>query len=239
MLKEAIESVLNSRGVHVRCWVYDDGSDFDVTKVVESIGDDRIILACAPRITPEERVRRGNTRWSTNMNWIVAKTNRGESITYLCDDDILSPDWLAAVDELFSQTTTPHLVIGDMYYFYDGEDPFKDGRWGFPAKVEKQSDDNGFVIWWNLGSFSHRTECFHDEGIRWRHGYKGHPHSWDVQYIDALLEKHVGYVKINIPAMYRREHKNTLSARAGRISDGVYVKPAEELKPEDVTGMME
>ncbi len=236
MLKEAINSVLMSN-VDVVCWIYDDGSDFDVVSLVDGINDDRIVLAVAPRMSPEERVRPGNTRWSTNMNWLLDRIPVGETITYLCDDDILNRNWLGVVEDFFKENTETHLIVGDMYYFYDGEDPVRDGRWGFPVRYE--NDNGGYVIWWNLGSFTHRSECFHKCGVRWRRGYRDNPHSWDIAYINSLLATHVGYIKVNVPAMYRREHDNTLSARAGRIVDGFYVKPADELLPEHVKGMME
>jgi glycosyltransferase involved in cell wall biosynthesis len=236
MVREAIESVLASRSVELICWVYDDGSDFDITEVVRSIGDERVVLAVAPPISPQERVRPGNTRWSTNVNWILSKMRNGETITYLCDDDLLHPDWLSYAEDMLSKSNSAHIVMGDMYYFYDGEDPFLEGRKGFPAKLEEESE---FISWWNLGAFTHRTECFFECGVRWRRGHKDYPHSWDIQYIDYLLRKHVGYVKIPVPAMYRREHPNTLSARAGRIEDGYYVRTAEDIKPEHVSGFME
>jgi glycosyltransferase involved in cell wall biosynthesis len=236
MVREAIGSVLASKA-EIVCWVYDDGSDFDIRSVIEDIGDNRVVLAVADKVTPEERVRPGSTRWSTNMNWLLSKIPDGQTITYLCDDDILHPDWLSYADDMLVKNPNLHVVVGDMYYFYDGEDPFEDGRLGFP--IEFEEEDGSLTTWWNLGAFTHRSECFRKCDVKWRKGYKGHPHSWDVGYVTDILKYHVGYVKIPVPAMYRREHPDTLSARAGRIEGGYYVRAAEDLSPDYVRGMME
>lgn len=236
MVREAVMSVLNSRNVDVRCWVYDDGSDFDIGENLSDIDDDRLFIFGSDPISPDERIRRWNTRWATNMNWVMSKIPNNQTITFLCDDDLLHEDWLSHAEHFLTINKNLHVVIGDMYYFYDGEEPYSKGRKGFPAGVEIEGE---YVIWWNLGSFTHRSECFHECGIRWRYGYKGYPHSWDLQYINDLLAAHVGYVKVPIPAMFRREHDNTISARAGRIENGVYVRAAEQLLPEHVQGMME
>lgn len=228
--------MLSSSGVSIRCWVYDDGSDFDVAETIRSIGDERVILAGAPPIPAEERVRPGNTRWSTNVNWILSKMGVGETVTYLCDDDLLDAGWLVSAERVFLDAPSVHMVVGDMYYFNDGEDAVRDGRKGFPARIKIE---NEYLIWWNLGAFTHLTDCFFSCGVKWRRGHKDYPHSWDIQYISSLLEKHAGYVKIPVRAMYRREHPNTLSARAGRIEGGYYVRAAERIEPEDVSGMME
>jgi glycosyltransferase involved in cell wall biosynthesis len=247
MLKEAVDSVLNQKHTDLRCIIYDDGSDsFDIIEWVKQYDDDRIAIAVGEKMDPEERVRPGNTQWPTNINKIISMIPREEFLLYLCDDDVLDPNWFEAINERYTLDPKTHLLLGDMYYFQDGDDPLTQSELGFPAKlvpeqnIKENDDGQRLIMWWNLGAFAHSMKCFYDEDVRWRDGFKGYAHSWDIQYIEALQEAHGAYVFLPIPSVYRREHKNTMSAKLGRINEeGLYFRAGEELTTDAITSPME
>lgn len=242
MLKEAVDSVLNQTYSDVRCIIYDDGSDsFDIIEWAKQYDDDRIAIAVADKQDPEERIRPGNTQWPTNINNILSHIERDEYLIYLCDDDVLDLNWFQNCMDRYYYDPNTHLILGDMYYFQDGDDPLEKSTLGFPAKIQpKDGEGNNLIMWWNLGAFMHSMKCFYDEGVRWRDGYKDYAHSWDIQYIDALQKAHGAYVFLPIPSVYRREHQNTMSAKLGRINEeGLYFKAGEELTVDAVISPME
>jgi glycosyltransferase involved in cell wall biosynthesis len=244
MLGEAIESVLSQSFEDLRCIVYDDGSDsFDFMEYISQYDDPRIMAAAGDQMTPEERTRAGNTQWSTNMNYLLSKLPREDALVYLCDDDILAPFWLDVINYRFNLEPNLHLLMGDMAYFQDGQDPLTEGIRGFPvqkAPDEPPPNEAGFMMWWSLGAFAHRMTCFFDEGVRWRKGYKNHAHSWDIAYIEQIQALHPYYEFIPQITVYRREHANTMSAKLGRINEnGLYYRAGEEIPEDAVTTPME
>lgn len=240
MLVEAINSVMNQTHVEKICWLFDDASDFDVDKVVrDNFESSAPINICkAGPVSIDERIRPGSNRWPENINFVLEQMNRGEFVTYLCDDDIADAKWLESCSRALTESPQTHMILGDMYYYYDGQDPVEDSIKGFPAKIEL--DDKDYLMWWNLGAFSYRTDCYWTCDVKWGEGLHGYAHSWDISLIEAMKAAHPGYIFLPEPAVYRREHDNTLSARMGRINaDGLYYKEAEEMLPEHVTGFLE
>lgn len=239
MLKEAIDSVLNQTHEDLRCIIYDDGSDiFDIEEFIKQYTDDRLALVTSPKLTPEERVEKGNTRWADNINSILEMIPREEYVAYLCDDDLLQQDWLSLANHRFSVDPNLHIVLANMYYFNDGEDPITTAKKGFPARISSEND--GAMMWWNLGAFFHSMKCFHDEGAKWGMGLDGNAHSFDIDFINALQENHQAIIFLDICAMYRREHENTLSAKLGRVDEnGEYYKAGGDMLPEHITTAME
>lgn len=247
MLRDAVDSVLNQEYTDLRCIIYDDGSDsFDINEWIKQYDDDRLALAVGEQMDPAERIRPGNTHWPTNLNKIVSMIERDEVLVYLCDDDVLDPDWFNVIHERFTLDPNTHLILGDMYYFQDGDDPLTQSILGFPALIApdqnvKMNDvGHRLIMWWNLGAFAHSMKCFYDENVRWRDGFKDYAHSWDIQYIEALQLAHGAYVFVPVPSVYRREHANTMSAKLGRINEeGLYFKAGEELTVDAITSPME
>lgn len=241
MLKEAVESVLNQTHEDLSCIIYDDGSDsFDVVEFVKQWDDPRVVLALGDKMAPEERIRKGNTQWSTNMNYIMSKLPRDEWVLHLCDDDILALDWFDAVNTRVEYNDSQHIILGDLGYFQDGEDPYTQGRRGFPSIDANPDAAPGETMWWSLGAFAHSMECFWGEGVRWRNGLKDNTHSWDIQYCEALQFNHFAHVFVPQIALWRREHPNTMSAKLGRINeDGLYFKAGDEITLDAITTPME
>lgn len=244
MLAEAIASVLNQTHTDLDCWVYDDGSDeFDIYDVVKEFDDDRILICRGPQISKEARIKKHDGRWSTNINNILSKIPKGEFVLYLCDDDLLHYDWLRNVERGYLESPNTHIILGDLYWFYDGEDPYEVMRKGFLSKIVKDGGDEELgrlKLWWSLGDFAHRSECFFDCGLKWRMGHEGYAHSYDVKFIQEITENHVSHLIAPIPAAFRREHTNTLSYRLGRVDeDGYYYKTGGEMEISNIEGMME
>lgn len=239
MLKEAVDSVLGQTHKDLRAIIYDDGSDsFDIEDFVGQYDDDRLALVTSPKLTPEQRVEKGTTRWADNINSILEMIPREEYVAYLCDDDLMHPKWLETVNHRFTVDPNLHIVLGDMYYFQDGQDPETESLRGFPARIEVESDRA--MMWWNLGAFFHSQKCFHDEGAKWGGGLDGNAHSFDIDFINDLQKNHQAIIFLDVCAMYRREHDNTLSAKLGRVDEeGRYYKAGGEMLAEHITTAME
>jgi len=240
LLKETIDSVLNQTHDNTVIWLYDDASDFDIDKYVEEHwpGAPGIVVCRAEDISIAERIAPESTRWPENMNFLIEQMPDNEFVTYLCDDDILHPDWLRVISRALEESPSSHMVLGAMYYFQHGNDPFETGVRGFPAQID--TGDNQFIMWWHLGAFAYKTDCSRTCNVRWGDGLNGYAHSWDVSLCDSLKTVHPGYVYLPVPSVYRREHPNALSVRLGRVDDnGFYYKAGEELLPEHVAGYLE
>lgn len=245
MLREAMKNVLiDSTYKKVALWLVDDGSDvFDIDDVVKEFSDPRVILCKAPKISLEERINPASERFQDNANYVLSQIPRDNAfVTYLCDDDLYHPDWLSICNQAFVDNSSYHMVNGRVYYFFDGEDILKDGKEGFLSKMHEENpyaEPNDMYIWWQVGSFAHKLDCYWDENVVWGVG-RGGAHSWDVEYCKSLWRAHQSYIIVTTPSLYRREHPNTLSARLGRINDeGLYANSPQPLRPEMLKGSME
>lgn len=250
MLREAIWSVLkNSTHKDVLCWVLDDGSDFDATLVLEEFQDDRLIVVKGEHPTPEQRVK-DSSRFVNNVNSVLEQMVPEEFVLFLCDDDVIGPRYIELSSTFLEGNPHLHFTSGDAFYFYDGENPYVDGKKGFKAPqvaIDAILQRRDGVQFWHVGNFAHRTECFLDEGLKWRSKDWGDKtaHSWDVDYIVDLNKLHATHVVLKIPALYRREHQNMLSYRLGRLNgdpmseETTYTMEPKELTEDMVLGMME
>lgn len=243
MVREAARSVLDGTYPHVTLWLLDDGSDFDIYGVAEDLGDNRVMVCAAPRVSASERVNPDSTRFPDNTNFVMEQMDKDGFVTFLCDDDILHPDWLKVCNDSFNEFPSYHTVNGQVYYFSDGEDPIEDGKEGFLADIT--SEDWGmrdakfnFIMWWQVGSFSQRLICFHDEEIKWAKA-RDTAHSWDIEYTKRIWEKHPGYLQLQAPSVYRREHDAAMSRKLGRFTDRGYVASPGEMTENMVKGWME
>lgn len=231
MLREAIQSVVTQDYRNLDVYIVDDGSDFDVWAVIDSFSDNRILLAAAPRIPIEERLKR--SRLGENINAVLEQVDPKSIIYYLCDDDIMAPGWISRSMAGFINYDA-HVVAGEPWYFDDNEG-ISSARYGMPIR------ERGGIptAYWATGSFAHRAVCFLNEGLRWKDNT--YLHSQDTNFINDLWDLHSDYLYINIPAVYRREHQKMLSAKLGRKEGGVY-KPGFIPPParrEHIEGMME
>lgn len=233
MLGEAIESVLSQRYRNMDVFVVDDGSDFDVWGLIESFRDERLLLAAAPKITIEERM--AVSRVGANINAVLSQISSDSVVYYLCDDDIMAPDWIPRSMTGFINYDA-HVVAGEPWYFNDGEDWSTSAKYGMPRREVSGGIPTAY---WATGSFAHLARCFHSEGLRWKDNT--YLHSQDTNFINDLWDLHSDYLYIKVPAVYRREHPNMLSAKLGRKEDGLY-KPGfvpPPAKREHIEGLME
>ena len=250
MIKETIISVLwNSTHKDVTCWVVDDGSDFDARYLIDEFQDPRLVVAIGEKPTPEQRVY-DSSRFVDNVNGVIEQLPRNEFVLYLCDDDILGSRMLELSSKTFDLNKNIHMTSADAWYFYDGQNPYTEGKSGFKAPkklIETVLAVRTNIMFWHIGNFAHRTDCIFDEGLKWRSKEWGDKaaHSWDIDYIRDMTELHPTHLALKIPGVYRREHGNMLSYRLGRLSgdpmsdDAEYSVWPEDLSPEMIEGWME
>jgi len=233
MLRETIKSVVNQTYPNMDIYVCDDGSDFDVWEAIGEFEDERLLLYQAPRIELSERVSR--SRVAENITNILDEITDGV-VCYICDDDIMAPEWIARSLTGFDSYPDAHVVAGESWYFHDGEHWQKDAKYG----MELYERSGIPTAYWATGSFLHRMECYWDEGLKWKDNLHGH--SQDANFIMDLWSLHADYIYIPVPAVYRREHEKSLSSKLGRKGpDGLY-KPGFIPPPataEMMEGMME
>lgn len=213
MLREAIESVLAQDYGNFNLYIVDDGSDlFDPQDVQAEYADERIICALASQIPLDERVKK--SRLGENANAVIKMVPENEPVYYLCDDDLMGAKWLSRSIRAFQQDPLMHVVQGDSWYFDDGH--LDEAQYGLPTDGYKAMP----TMFWGTGSFGHRALCSKQEGVWWSDNTFGH--SQDTNFIMDLWNTHQDYGYIPTPAVYRREHENTLSNKLGRKTDGKY-----------------
>lgn len=238
MLREAILSVLGQSFQKFYIWVVDDGSDFDVIELINEFEDARIIACVAPQISAAERIDEKSTRFQDNVNYVLSQIPReGNLITYLCDDDVFHPDWLMTMNYMLNKYPIFHSINSACYYFWDGQNPFKEGEKGFLSEL-KSPGEKDMLVWWQVGSFAHLSKCYYECNVKWTVGRKG-AHSWDVEYVKNLWNAHPSYIQMDVPTVYRREHSRALSHILGRFADGSYKCDPRPMEEEDVAGLME
>lgn len=213
MLTEAIESVINQDYEKFDIYVVDDGSDiFDPWHdVIRNFDDERILLARASKIPVEERMKQ--SRLGRNANSVIKTLPDQDIVYYLCDDDLMAQKWLSRSIRTFQMMPEVHVVQGEAWYFQDGEDPLKDAIYGMPA--DGYSDMP--TMFWSTGSFAHKALCSNREGLWWMDN--SYLHSQDTNFINDLWSLHPNYGMVSTPAVYRREHSKTLSAKLGRKNE--------------------
>lgn len=234
MIREAIESVVSQTYPNLNLWIADDGSDFEFKEILDYFKDDRITVFQAPKISIEDRIARSRVAENINriMDWIPSE----EVVYYLCDDDIMAPQWISRSMQALQTAKEYHIVQGNSWSFKDGEDWHKESYEGMPLPFE----DSTPRLWWSTGSFCHRASCYHEENITWHDSEYGH--SQDTLFIKDLWETHTQYLIIDKPAVYRREHDNMLSSLLGRKDETGRYKPGFVPPPLDkdmIIGWME
>jgi len=234
MLRQAIESVLDQQYGDLDIYIVDDGSDFDVWGLIKEFEDSRLLLAQAPKISVEERVK--VSRLGRNLNSVIETLDNDDVVFYLCDDDIMAPNWILRAMIGFINYPAIHVVAGESWYFDDGQDWRTEARYGLSTY-----EASGIpTAYWSTGSFGHRVKCCKEEGVWWKDNH--YLHSQDANFILDLWNLHSDYLYIPSPSVYRREHPKTLSAKLGRKDEEGRYKPGYIPPParrEHIEGMME
>lgn len=199
-LKESVESVLKSDYEDLQLIVLDDGSQFDVFETLDSFHDDRIVYLDFGNQHPEERAVK--SRIASNINTGLELAREGW-VFYLCDDDLLDQKWISRVMQFSEAYPKAHLIQGRMVQFFTN--PQKDGF------VSANRDSDFSYLWWVIGSFAHRAECYHEEGVRWAHTTNNH--SQDIPFIKKIMRQHPDYFYMNKNSVYRRLHQGSLTSK--------------------------
>lgn len=159
MLGEALQSIKGADEI----LVVDDGSDFDVEKVIEANRPDcpSIKWWVKPKLTVEQRLV--TARVGKNMNEAIHRAS-SDVITYLCDDDLFAPRWISAVKEHFSKPGFSHWVRGWWGSFKDWDNPLRleDPYHHLRCNIAKMPG-HGLTT----GSFAHLKICATLCGVIW------------------------------------------------------------------------
>jgi hypothetical protein len=131
--------------------VTDDGSDFDVKALVRGCYPDAQFVT-ASQMTIGRRLV--TPRLGSLIN-AALRLVRCDVVTYLCDDDLFHPHWLAAVRWFFDQQPDEHWTRGAWYAWHEDD----------PAMRQERCKLDGRQL--TTGNFAHRIGCFRDEGIAW------------------------------------------------------------------------
>jgi len=234
MLREAITSVVAQTYENIDCYIVDDGSDFDVWSLISEFEDPRLLLYQGPRISLDKRT--SGSRIGGYLNNVIKELADDDIVFFLCDDDVMHPDWVARSITGYEMYPEYHVVAGESWYFHEGEDWRTQSVYG----MEMYEKSGIPTAYWSTGSFSHKVGCSSQENLVWKDSNTGH--SQDTNYLLDLWNLHQEYLYIPVPALYRREHDNTLSAKLGRKGeDGKYITgfTPGALTSEMVDGMME
>lgn len=148
MLLEAVQSLADAGPDQVV--LVDDGSDFDALAAARPLFADLGAVQAAPMPLEQRLV---TARLGRLINQALALVTC-DVVTYLCDDDLFHPAWLAHVRGWFAARPDQHWLRGRWYQFQDGEAP---GDALCPLDARQLT----------TGNFAHRTACYAGCGIRW------------------------------------------------------------------------
>ena len=172
--------------------VLDDGSDFDVEKVIgaELNRFPKVSIKVSKKMTVEERL--GTPRLGKSINAAIRESSC-EVITYLCDDDLFHEDWINHVRVFFSGSED-HVVRGKWGIFKDWDKPGEDLC---PLKPDVDM---------TTGNFAHLRSCSVDHGMFWSEVVTAVHDSWFIR--NAMLPRHplASICKLDVLAGWRRDH---------------------------------
>lgn len=198
MLQETLASIKNADEVII----VDDGSDFDIGSVVKKYKFPRFSLIGAPRITLEERLK---TQRIADLINEALKQARGDIISYICDDDLMTKEWIPALKKFYAEHGEKyHLVRGNCLRFMDENDLGVEER---SKHLMVFADSPRQLI---TGNFAHLRKCFKKEKVKWPGGFiVGH----DTAFFNNMDKVHDTWTVPLIPvnAVFRRIHDKMLS----------------------------
>lgn len=153
MLGEALRSIVGADEV---C-ILDDGSSFEVGEIVASSGIvcPSIRTTVAGALSPEERVV--TARFGRRANKAIREAC-GDVITYLCDDDLFHPGWIAKIKDTWDIKPVLHWAKGEWGIFEDGTSPCDITQRPCPLSERHRM---------TTGNFAHQKRCSEKCGIWW------------------------------------------------------------------------
>lgn len=191
MLGEALRSIVGADEV---C-VLDDGSSFNVDKIVASSG-----LSCplirtsvASGLTVKERV--ATARFGRNANKAIREAS-GDVIAYLCDDDLFHHGWIEAVKDAWDGNPDLHWARGKWGVFQDGTVPRPIGECLCPLSERHRM---------TTGNFAHRRTCPGECGVWWSETKVAVHDNWLINYALPKAHSYESIPEVGL-AGWRREH---------------------------------
>lgn len=208
MLLEALRSIQGADHVIL----LDDGSDFDVWSLAgpELERFEWKEIRVAPKLSVEKRLVTPRLGMAINM---AVKSTFCWAVTYLCDDDLFHPDWIARVRKFFTEHPMDHVVRADWGSFQDGEMP--------GSKLCRLHES----VQMTTGNFAHTAGCSVQHGATWDEKTVG---SHDGVFVPKILAKHPlkKIEHLGGIAGWRREHDFNML----KFVDGIgYAKGAGEI----------
>lgn len=186
MLLEALGSIHGADHVIV----LDDGSDFDVWSVIGPAIDRFPYkeIRQTPKLSVDQRMTLPRLGKAINS---AIRSTWCEVITYLCDDDLFSPEWISTVKQFFTACPAEHVLKADWGVFKDGEKP------------GEQICKLGAEL--TTGNFAHLRECSTGHDLWWGEDTIG---CHDPIIVRKIFERHKSpsIYKAKIMAGWRREH---------------------------------
>lgn len=219
MLAEALQSIHHADEIIVM----DDGSDFDVDRVVKTNAPPGCptLTIKKPPLTVEERLV--TPRVGKNMNEGIWRAS-SEVIAYLCDDDLFTPDWILGVKEYYdSPGLKEHWVRGWWGIFIDPHNPLEleDPASHLRCNICPMGS-HGLTT----GSFAHLKICSYKCGVWWSETSVAIHDSYFVANYGKIHKQDCVPLLENF-AGWRREHPFNMMKHAS--GDDKYLPSGEEV----------
>lgn len=214
MLTEALKSIVGADDV---C-IVDDGSDFDIAKVIadSKISTPSFRMMMAKPMTVEDRLV--TARFGKNTNRAV-RESPGDVIAYLCDDDLFHPSWVPSIKEAWRKSPDLHWAKGEWGVFDDGQTPVAIDQRLCPMPQPRMT----------TGSFVHTKKCALECGLWWSEETVA---VHDNYLINLALPRKHRYESIPLIGLagWRREHAYNM-LKYVKVND--YEKSAEDVLKRD------
>lgn len=188
MLTECLASIELQSVPPRRVIVSDDGSrGFCVSEHVAKSLPWAYVIA-APPVAP--MMRSSAPRLGRLINTALGLANSCEFVTYICDDDLMHPEWIERLQLAMRTTPEAHYCVGRWYQFADRT---------VPVAATPRIGRAMLAV----GNFAHRYQC-HVEGLSWPYE---HPKSIARSFTRALVEGHGRALEVDAAAGWHRLHK--------------------------------
>lgn len=129
LLEDGMETIRDQLGAASELIIFDNASDEPISDYVNSLNDPRIRLERSDEFLPV------TDSWNRAINLA-----RGDYVTFLGDDDALTPDYFSKMDKILKDFHEPEIVYTAIYQFmHPGVAPWDPG--GYIADVK-----NGFFF---------------------------------------------------------------------------------------------
>jgi hypothetical protein len=199
MLREALSSIRGADQIIVT----DDGSDFGIHALLAEFELPNVVTITNPPMTLEERLV--TPRLGKLINRAL-KAVTCDIVTYLCDDDLFSSEWIPAVKAFFAENKA-HTVQGIWMAFRDGEPletavPIGDDE--NYRKLEPCRFNSPDIT---TGNFAHRAICRATCNARWSETVTAVHDFYFLYHMLGRAHPPQKYPRIPVVAGYRRVHK--------------------------------